>query len=204
MGINWEEWEDCDGERFRRKYALTGKRLILFVGTKSYNKGAIHLLEAVGRISKEMKDVTLVSIGLPTGEWKRKRSILSKTHLLDLGYVSEEEKKDAFVACDLFAMPSRYDSFGIVYLEAWRCAKPVIGAKVGAIPEVIEEGEDGLLVEFGDVDQLTSAIISLLSHPDLCQRMGEKGRRKVGERFNWQKNIGKIEDVFEGAKAEWK
>jgi len=158
----------------------------------------------VGRIANEMGEVALVSLGLPTGEWKRKRSILPKTHLLDLGYISEEEKRDAFDACDLFAMPSRYDSFGIVYLEAWRCGKPVIGAKVGAIPEVIEEGEDGLLVEFGEVDQLTSAILSLLSHPDLRQRMGGKGKRKVMEKFNWQKNIEKFEDVFKGAEAEWR
>ena len=204
MGINFDEWEDCDGERFRRKYGLTGKRLILFVGTKGYNKGAIHLLEAVGKIAKDMGDVTLVSLGLPTEEWKRKRSTLHKAHLLDLGYVSEEEKRDAFDACDLFAMPSRYDSFGIVYLEAWRCAKPVIGANVGAIPEIIEEGEDGMLVKFGDVNQLASTMLHLLKNSDLCKRMGEKGRRKVVERFNWQKNIGKIEDVFEGAKAEWK
>ena len=196
MGINCDEWENCDGERFRRKYNLTGKRLILFVGTKGYNKGAIHLLEAVGRITKDMGDVILVSLGLPTGEWKRKRSILSNAHLLDLGYVSEEEKRDAFDACNLFAMPSRYDSFGIVYLEAWQCAKPVIGAKVGAIPEVIEEGKDGLLVEFGDVDQLASAIISLLNNPDLCREMGEAGRNKVINKLNWEKNVSLIEKVY--------
>jgi len=204
MGINFGEWEDCNGERFRRKYGLIGKRLILFVGTKGYNKGAIHLMEAVGKIAMDMGKVTLVSLGLPTEEWKRKRSTFPKAHLLDLGYVPEEEKRDAFDACDLFAMPSRYDSFGIVYLEAWRCAKPVIGAKVGAIPEVIEEGEDGLLVKFGDVDQLVSTILHLLKNPELRKRMGEKGRRKVADRFNWRKNIGKIEDVFKEAEAEWR
>jgi glycosyltransferase involved in cell wall biosynthesis len=204
MGINVNEWEDCDGERFRRKYGLIGKRLILFVGTKDYNKGAIHLLEAMEKIRGKMEDVMLVSLGLPTEEWRKKRNKLHKTHLLDLGYISEEEKRDAFDACDLFVMPSRYDSFGIVYLEAWRCAKPVIGAKVGAIPEVIEEGEDGLLVEFGEVDQLASTILHLLKNHDLCKRMGEKGRRKVVERFNWQKNIGRIEDVFKEAKTEWR
>jgi glycosyltransferase involved in cell wall biosynthesis len=75
---------------------------------------------------------------------------------------------------------------------------------VGAIPEVIEEGKDGLLVEFGEVDQLVSAMISLLNRPDLVKKMGETGRTKVIDRFNWQKNIGKIEEVFEGAKGEWR
>jgi len=204
MGINLEEWKDPVGDRFRRKYRLEGKKIILFAGTKDYNKGAIHLLQAVEKIRQKVKDVILVSIGLPTREWKKKRSQLHEDDLLDLGYISEEEKREAFDACDLFVMPSRYDSFGIVYLEAWRCGKPVIGAKVGAIPEVIEEGKDGLLVEFGEVDQLVSAIISLLNHPDLVKEMGETGRKKVIDRFNWQKNIGKIEEVFKGAKVEWR
>jgi len=204
MGINLDEWEDSNGERFRRKYGLKGKRIILFAGTKSYNKGALHLLQAMGKIGRHMQDVMLVSLGLTTEEWKKKKIALHETHLLDLGYISEGEKRDAFDACDLFAMPSRYDSFGIVYLEAWGCGKPVIGAKIGAIPEVIEEGKDGLLVEFGEVDQLASAIISLLNNPDLCREMGETGRKKVIDKFNWQKNIGKIEHVFKGAKVEWR
>jgi glycosyltransferase involved in cell wall biosynthesis len=197
MGINLEEWKNPDGDRFRRKYRLKGKKIILFAGTKDYNKGAIHLLQAVETIRPKVKDLILVSIGLPTREWKKKRSLLHEDNLLDLGYISEEEKRDAFDACDLFVMPSRYDSFGMVYLEAWRCGKPVIGAKVGAIPEVIEEGKDGLLVEFGNGGQLASAILYLLSNPDLCKEMGEAGRKKVIKKLNWEKNIPLIEKVYD-------
>jgi len=204
MGINPDQWQNPEGDKFRRKYRLEEKKIVLFAGTKSYHKGAIHLLQAVEKIRQKVKDLILVTIGLPTKEWENNRGLLHEENLLDLGYVSEEEKRDAFDACDLFVMPSRYDSFGIVYLEAWRCGKPVIGAKVGAIPEVIEEGKDGLLVEFGGVDQLVSAMLHLLKNPDLCKEMGEKGRRKVMKRFNWEKNIGRIEDVFKEAKAEWR
>jgi len=201
MGIRLEEWKEADGKRFRQKYQLEGKKIILFAGTKNYHKGAIHLLDAMGKITGKMGNVTLVGMGLSTGEWEKKKAGFRQIHLLDFGYVSEEEKRDAFEACDLFAMPSRVDSFGIAYLEAWQCGKPVIGARIGAIPEVIEEGEDGLLVEFGDTDRLASAILSLLKNDDLRKQMGEKGRRKVAERFDWQKNIGRIEEVFEKAKA---
>jgi len=204
MAIYPQEWEDADGERFRRKYGLEGKKIILFAGAKSYDKGALHLLRALPGLRQKMNDVVLVSIGLPTFEWKRERNLFRDGPLLDLGYVSEEEKRGAFSACNLFVMPSRYDSFGIVYLEAWNCAKPVIGARVGAIPEIIDEGKDGLLVEFGDIDRLSSAILHLLERPDLCKEMGEKGRKKVIDRFNWEKNIGRIEEVFERANAEWR
>ncbi len=155
------------------------------------------------KLRQGAKAPILVSIGLPTGEWKRKKKPAGEAHLLDLGYVSEEEKKDAFDACDLFVMPSRYDSFGIVYLEAWGRGKPVIGATAGAIPEVIEENRDGLLVEFGDVEKLASKILYLLEHPELRREMGEAGRKKVMERFNWEKNIGIIEETFEKARVPW-
>lgn len=201
MGIHLEEWQNADGERFREKYGLKGRRVILFAGTKSYDKGAIHLLQAVMKLRQGAKAPILVSIGLPTGEWKREKKPAGETNLLDLGYVSEEEKKDAFDACDLFVMPSRYDSFGIVYLEAWGRGKPVIGAKAGAIPEIIEENRDGYLVRFGDVEKLVSKILYLLEHPELCKEMGEAGRKKVMERFNWEKNIGMIEETFEKARV---
>jgi glycosyltransferase involved in cell wall biosynthesis len=197
MGIDLDEWVNPDGERFRKRYRLEGKKIILFAGTKGYNKGAIHLLQATERIARAMKDCVLVSIGLATREWNIHKNQLRQENLLDLGYVSDEEKRDAFAACNLFVMPSRYDSFGIVYLEAWRCAKPVIGAKVGAIPEVIEEGKDGLLVEFGDVDQLCSTILYLLNHPDLSREMGERGRKKVVEKLNWERTLPLIEKVYE-------
>ena len=197
MGIDLDEWVDSDGKRFREKYRLEGKKIILFAGTKGYNKGAIHLLQAVEKIRRERDDLILVSMGLPTEEWRRQRDLLSQAHFLDLGYVTEEEKKDAFDACDLFVMPSRYDSFGIVYLEAWGRGKAVIGARVGAIPEVIDEGWDGLLVEFGNVDQLASSILSLLNSPDLCREMGERGREKVFKKLNWGKTLPLIEKLYE-------
>jgi len=203
MGIDLDEWTHPDGERVRRKYHLEGRKVLLFAGTKDYDKGAISLLQAVAQARHRVKDLILVSIGLSTREWENGKTILPERNLLDLGYVSEQEKRDLFAACDLFAMPSRYDSFGIVYLEAWRCGKPVIGARVGAIPEVIEDQKDGLLVEFGNVDQLTSAIGDLLDHPDRGREMGERGRQKVIERYNWQNNIAEMERVYQGARIEW-
>lgn len=204
MGIELNEWENVDGERFRKKYGLGGKKLILFAGPKGYDKGAVHVLKAVERIKHRIEGLVLVSVGLPTRVWREKKHILDQSNLLDLGYLKEEEKKDAFDACDVLVMPSRYDSFGIVYLEAWKCGKPVIGARIGAVSEVIEEDRDGFLVEFGNVEQLSSKILYLMNHPDLSKRMGENGRRKVVERFNWEKNIDLVEDVFKRAKIEWK
>lgn len=197
MGINLDEWQGVDGKRFREKHGLEGKKIILFAGTKAYDKGVLHLLQAVDDLSHKVKDLAFVSIGLSTREWRREKSTFHHDNLLDLGYVSDEEKQDAFDACDLFAMPSRYDSFGIVYLEAWRCGKPVIGAKVGAIPEIIQDEKDGLLVEFGNVDQLAASLLYLLNRPALCKEMGERGKERVIKELNWRKNLPLLEQVYE-------
>jgi glycosyltransferase involved in cell wall biosynthesis len=197
MGINLDEWHGADGKRFKEKHRLEGNKIVLFAGTKAYDKGAIHLLHAVEGLSQQVSDLTFVSIGLSTREWERAKGVLRHGSLLDLGYVSDEEKRDAFDACDLFVMPSRYDSFGIVYLEAWRCGKPVIGARVGAIPEIIEDGKNGLLVEFGKVEPLAASIRYLLDHPALCREMGERGKDKVIRALNWGKNLPLIEQVYE-------
>ena len=76
-------------------------------------------------------------------------------------------------------MPSRTDSFGIVYLEAWLNGVPVIGARAGGVPEVITDGVDGYLVDFGDVAALANRIELLLRRPEAARAMGEAGRRKV-------------------------
>ena len=82
-------------------------------------------------------------------------------------------------------MPSRTDSFGIVYLEAWLNGVPVIGARAGGVPEVITDGVDGYLVDFGDVAALANRIELLLRRPEAARALGEAGRRKVLAEHKW-------------------
>ena len=91
-----------------------------------------------------------------------------------LGSIEETEKRDMFAAADLFAMPSRTDSFGIVYLEAWLYRKPVIAARTWGVSDVVADGEDGLLVRFGDVPALAEVIASLLDDPTRRNALGAR------------------------------
>ena len=79
-----------------------------------------------------------------------------------MGVVQGQIKQDLLAATDIFVLPSRIDSFGIVFLEAWAYGKPVIGGNAGGIPDVIAHGHDGLLVDYGDVDGLADAMRTLL------------------------------------------
>ena len=93
---------------------------------------------------------------------------------------------------DMLVLPSRTDSFGIVFLEAWFYSKPVIGINAGAIAEVVNNGVDGRLVNFGDVAALADAIEEILAHPAQGASWGRNGKRKTIEHFTWDKIYQRI------------
>jgi glycosyltransferase involved in cell wall biosynthesis len=113
-----------------------------------------------------------------------------------LGFVSEEEKRDLLAAGDVFCLPSCTDSFGIVYLEAWANGVPVVGAQAGGVPAVIADGQDGYLVDFGDVAALTQALTRLLDLPVLRQEMGRRGQDKVRREMTWEHVFQRVEQVY--------
>ncbi|MGB6420540.1 MAG: glycosyltransferase family 4 protein, partial [Anaerolineales bacterium] len=113
-----------------------------------------------------------------------------------LGEVSDEVLQNLYQACDLFVAPSLYESFGLIYLEAMNYAKPVIGCKAGGIPEVVDHGETGLLVEPGSSPALAEAILSLLKSPVKLREMGLAGRSQILERFNYIQMARNFERVY--------
>ncbi|MEH6591224.1 MAG: glycosyltransferase family 4 protein [Halioglobus sp.] len=112
-----------------------------------------------------------------------------------LGYIgSVGEKAELLKACDAYVMSGRFDpvtarqeTFGIVFAECGASSRPGIGPRIGGVPEVISHGETGLLVEPDNVDSLASAIETLLTETGLASRMGDAGRIRVAEYFNYQK-----------------
>jgi len=101
-----------------------------------------------------------------------------------LGIISAQEKADLLAAGDLLVMPSRTESFGTVYLEAWHYGKPVIGARAWGVQDVVTHEYNGLLVHFGNIDALAHSINRLLSQPELAQRMGAHGQGTVAQ-YTW-------------------
>jgi glycosyltransferase involved in cell wall biosynthesis len=95
------------------------------------------------------------------------------------------ETADFYAALDLFALPSRTDSFGIVILEAWANGLPVVAAAAGGLIEVVRDGETGILVPFGDVDRLASALGRLLDRLEEGRALGEAGRAQVASGYTW-------------------
>ena len=93
-------------------------------------------------------------------------------------------------------MPSRSDSFGIVYLEAWLYSKPVIGARTWGVMDVIEDGRTGVLVPFGDVEALAAAVRALLTQPERRAAMGAAGRERVYRLHTWDRKVDAVHQLY--------
>ncbi|MDB5078581.1 MAG: glycosyl transferase group 1 [Chloroflexi bacterium] len=198
VGINPSEIEGGDGRAFREKHRIEGP-MVFFQGTAAFDKGTHHTVQAMQRLWKEGFEATLVIAGPVMTHFQRFFDELpgqDRQRIRFLGFISPEEKRNLFAAGDLFVMPSRTDSFGIVYMEAWLCGKPVIGARAGGVPAVISDEQDGLLVEFGSIEDLASKIKTLLGQPELAARFGQAGRAKVLEQYTWQVVFGKVYSVY--------
>ncbi len=191
-------------ERFRQKYGID-LPFVTYIGAMAYDKGTEHLVEAMRFLWDKRRQEPLVLAGPDMESFTRfleKQDAIVQRNVRHLGYISEEDKRDLLAAADVLAMPSRTDSFGIVFLEAWLNRKPVIGARAGGIPAVISEGEDGLLVDFGDAHELAAKIELLLDDQSLRERLGESGYRKTMAHYTWDRIWPIVRQGYERALAE--
>jgi glycosyltransferase involved in cell wall biosynthesis len=119
-----------------------------------------------------------------------------KTRVVEMGRFDEADKASIFESFDVFAMPSVAESFGIAYLEAWMCRKPVIGGRIDATRCVIDEGRDGLLADPHDPGDIAAAILKLLRDPEGRTRMGLAGYEKTISLYTWERVVDRVERVY--------
>ena len=138
-------------------------QIILFLGRKVDYKGLGLIVKAANCLQERHPNLMLISAGPHTPESRSLYADFGDTiRWLDRDVVTHEEKVQLLNACNLLALPSTGEAFGIVYLEAWMAEKPVIGANVGAVPFVIQDGVDGLLVRPNNVADLSAKLEILL------------------------------------------
>lgn len=176
------------------------KKIILFFGSLVKYKGPDVLLKAFSIVLKEVPDAELIFAG--RGEMKDNLLKLAnelniKDYVKFIGFVDENKKPLYYKAADIFCLPSTNmgESFGIVNLEAMASGVPVISSNLGGIPDIIKDGENGLLVDPGDFKSLANSIIYLLQNEDIKNEMGANGKRKSRE-YSWDKIAVKTEEVY--------
>jgi glycogen synthase len=198
QGVVPERVSGGDGPGFRRRHGISSP-LVVSLSAMSRDKGTEHLVNAVRRLWSAGSPVELVLAGAllePFSHFLDTLPAADRQRIRVLGPVSDQEKRDLLAAADVFALPSRTESFGIVYLEAWTYGVPVIGARTWGVSDVIRDGEDGLLVPFGDVSALAAAIQRLLDQPELRAALGGRGARKVRELYTWDLVYARIRDLY--------
>lgn len=173
-----------------------GRPTILFVGRLDKRKGFEYLLAAFARVRMQMPDARLLVVGAYTKEDKEpyvlqaRRDGIRGVHFV--GYVPEAEKARYFCSCSVFCAPSLgFESFGIVLLEAMAAGRPIVASSISGYRSVLTDGQEGLLVEPGNPEQLAEALLRLLRDPGLRAQMGARGQ-ETAQSFSWDRVAARI------------
>jgi glycosyltransferase involved in cell wall biosynthesis len=206
VGIDPHLFADRDGRKIRARLGMGRDPVVGYVGRIVPSKGVTALIKAMRVVWQWNPAVRLMLAGPRTlrgmegdREVELALSRLSgaeRIRVLVLGQFDERDKANIFDSLDVFVMPSIGESFGIAYLEAWMCGKPVIGANVGSTPYVIRNGVDGLLVNPQDPRHIGEAIMRLLKDPIECARLGQAGYARTKCEFTWDRVVDRIEDLY--------
>lgn len=191
LGVDPEPFDAVDATAAKSALGFGEHPVIGFIGQLGVHKGVDTLLEAMPAIWERRPDTRVLIAGSHTefarqietrvaqyDEESRKKVVLHYDF-------DEAEKPGLFGAVDVFVYPSGYESFGVAFLEAWAAGKPVIGCRNGAVPDVIRDGQDGVLVPFRDAEALAATALSLLENPEWARGMGLIGRARVSDRHRW-------------------
>ena len=147
------------------------------------------MISALPRVLNNAPDTSLVLVGdgddrLRLEHLARNLGVSECVHFL-YG-LSPAQLFACYANCDVFALPSKGEGFGLVFLEAMACAKPVVGGAHGGIPDIVEDGVTGLLVPHGDAERLAQALETLLNHPNEAAEMGARGRERVQKDYTFE------------------
>jgi glycosyltransferase involved in cell wall biosynthesis len=186
---------EADGERARQHFGL-GERFVLFLGQKYAYKGARELLEAAPYVWQRHPDVQFVFVGPRTRSSQSLFARVSDPRVREFGAVSVQDKTDLLAACEHLCVPSSQESFGGVLVEAWAMGKPVVAGPAAAAAEVIADGDDGLFVPEQSARAIADRVILLLDDPAAAAVIGERGARKVAERFTWPRLAERTEAIY--------
>jgi glycosyltransferase involved in cell wall biosynthesis len=171
--------------------------LVGTVANLKHHKGLQHLLRAVNEVRKAVPDVRFVIVGQGPAEGGV-RALASELGL-DGTVTFTGFREDALriaAAFDLFVLSSLYEGLSIALVEAMALSRPVVVTRVGGLPEVVEDGRQGILVEPADPQALAAGIVTLLGDPDRREEMGRAGRRRAAD-LDVRKAIRRAERVYE-------
>jgi len=191
------------GRRIRALYNLEKRPVLLTVARLVPRKGHDRVIEALPTVLQRVPEAVYVIVGSGPDEERLRRLAESqgvKDRVIFAGAVSDKDLPAWYSAADLLVMPNReeegdVEGFGIVFLEANACGKPVIGGCSGGTVDAVIDGETGYLVNPCDPEDIAEAAIRLLTDLTLAHRMGERGRERVQKDFSWRRAARQVQGL---------
>ena len=195
-GIDWKDWKEIpDPMTFRRKHPHISEKFVLFAGRLATNKGLTDLIDAMSLSQSPYIDLVLMGADMGLGKELDKVAVSKNVPMHRLGHVDDDVYRSALSAAEILVLPSEYEAFGIVLLEAAAAATPVIGTRVGGIPEAMSDGKNGFLVDYNDPIMLANKLSSLIGDAKLCQELGNHGRI-LSKQFSWSSLVDQLESEY--------
>ena len=195
-GINWNDWQTLpDKNIFRKQYPDISDKFVLFAGRLATNKGLSDLISAMDLVNQRSVDLVITGADMGLGKQLEKEALEKGVRMHRLGHIDDETYRSVLAAAEMLVLPSEYEAFGIVLLEAAAAETAVIGTNVGGIPEAMSPGNNGLIVEYSDVDNLSKSIATLLDDSKMCNEMGKAGRLWA-KNFSWDSILRELEQEY--------
>jgi glycosyltransferase involved in cell wall biosynthesis len=171
--------------------------IIGFVGRLNVQKGVKYMLEGFKSVAEKFKNVHLVIAG--TGELENMLKEFTTEYKLEkrihlLGF--RKDIPDLMRTFDIFLLPSLWEGFGIVLIEALAAGKPIVATNTSSIPEIVEDGRNGILVPPENSEAISDALTRLISEPELKTKFGKEGQKIVQEKFTTERMINNYEKIF--------
>lgn len=174
--------------------------MIFGVGRLAFRKGFHLLVESMPRVLRRHLEARLYVAGRGMmmgflGLLIESLDLQGKVNLM--GYVSDEALPWLYRMCDVFVLPSvSAEAFGITLIEAMAAGRPVVASRIGGVPEIIDDGVNGLLFEPWDSSGLSEAVNTILENPKLAEDLGMRAHRSAEENYSWPRVARRIEEVY--------
>jgi glycosyltransferase involved in cell wall biosynthesis len=194
------EVEMKEVDAFKLAHGIEQTDVVLgYVGRLVKGKGVQILIDAFRKLYAENKSVKLLLAGGTTDYVPDIKKIMKEEELpiILIESFPEQMKGLFYNVLDIFVLASQSESFGVVFLEAWACKKPVIATRMGAISSLLTEGVDSLLFEAKNVDSLAEQLRILIESPGQRSRLGQNGYQKVADNFTWPTIVAKYREAYQ-------
>jgi len=173
----------------------------MFVGRINQRKGVDYLIDAIPKVLQNVKNIRFLLVGSGNTVFykQRARELGIEKYINFVGHVSHKEVSKYYASADIFILPSLYEGMPFVVLEAMAAGKPVISTNITGIPDIINNGHTGFLIDPKDVKAIVNRIIILAKNEKLRENLGNNGREHIKKFFNIETVAKQLLSVFEQA-----